>query len=154
MSADDNRTLVRRYDDEVLNRRNYDALPGLVADDYVDHGAPPGSPTGPGAARYGIEAMVAGIPDLTVQSENIVTEGDIVAFRSTITGTHTGVLFGMPPSGKPVTLTSVQMWRIVDGKLAERWIGIDVMPLLASVSSWGASEPAASGAGGQDWSPR
>jgi len=142
---ENHRDLVQRYDEEILNRQNYSALSALVTDDYVDHGAPPGSPTGPGAARYGVEAILAGIPDLKVKSEDFVAQRDRVAFRSTITGTHSGVLFGMPPSGQPVSLTSVQMWRISGGKLAERWIGIDVLPLFASASSGASQEPAASG---------
>jgi predicted ester cyclase len=147
VSAEDPRALVRRYDEEILNRRNYDALSGLVSDGYIDHGAPPGSPPGPMSARFGVEAMVAGIPDLTVESDDFVVDGDRVAFRSTISGTHTGLLFGMPPTGKPVELTSVQLWRIADGKLAERWIGVDVMPLFAAANAWTPAGQAASPAG-------
>ena len=56
------RNLVKRYDDEILNRRNYDALPGLVTDDLVDPFAPPGAPGGPDAARQALEMMVGEHP--------------------------------------------------------------------------------------------
>ena len=130
MSSQELHDLVKRYDEEVINKRNYDALPSLVTDDFVDHGAWPGTPGGPAGARIAVESMVAGIPDLKVVSEDTVAEGDLVAFRSTVTGTHSGPLFGMPPSGKPIEVTSVQMWRVADGKLAERWIRTNVLPLL------------------------
>ena len=126
MSIEENRAFVKRYDDEILNGRNYDALPGLVTDDLVDPFAPPGSPGGAGPTRQAVETLVAGIPDLKVNSEDIIAEGDLVGFRSTITGTHDGFLFGMPPTHQPLHLESVQLWRIVDGKLANRWIRTDL----------------------------
>ncbi len=126
MSIEDNRNLVTRYDDEVMNRRNYDALPGLVTDDLVDPFAPPGSPGGPQAARQAVEAMVVGIPDLKVDSQDIIVESDLVGFRSTLTGIHEGSLFGMPPTHQPLNIESVQLWRVSNGKLAERWVRTDM----------------------------
>ena len=126
MSIEENRSLVKRYDDEILNRRNYDALPGLVTDDLADPFAPPGSPGGPESTRQAVESMVIGIPDLRVDSEDIIVEGDLVGFRSTITGTHEGFLFGMPPTHQPLHIDSVQLWRVADGKLAERWLRTDM----------------------------
>ncbi len=126
MSIEENRSLVKRYDDEILNRRNYDALPGLVTDDLVDPFAPPGSPGGPEAARQALEAMVAGIPDMRVESQDIIVDGDLVGFRSTLTGTHEGLLFGMPATHQPLNIESVQLWRLENGKLAERWVRSDM----------------------------
>jgi NTE family protein len=122
VSTEENRNLVKRYDDEIMNRRNYDALPGLVTDDLVDPFGPPGSPGGPEATRQAVETMVAGIPDLKVDSEDIIVDGDLVGFRSTMTGTHEGPLFGMPPTHQPLNIKSVQLWRVENGKLAERWV--------------------------------
>jgi NTE family protein len=126
VSIEENRNLVKRYDDEILNRRNYDALPGLVTDDLVDPFAPPGAPGGPEAARQALEMMVGGIPDMKVESQDIIVEGDLVGFRSTLTGTHEGFLFGMPPTHGPLNIESVQLWRVENGKLAERWVRSDM----------------------------
>jgi steroid delta-isomerase-like uncharacterized protein len=109
-----------------MNGRNYDALPGLVTDDLAEPFAPPGSPVGPEAKRRSIQAMVAGVPDLRVHSEDIIVEGDLVGFRSTTTGTHAGFLFGMAPTQQPLRLESVQLWRVENGKLAQQWVRTDM----------------------------
>ena len=59
MSIEESRSLVKRYDDEILNGRNYAALPDLVTDDLVDPFAPPGSPGGCGSTRQSVETLVA-----------------------------------------------------------------------------------------------
>jgi predicted ester cyclase len=126
VSIEENRNLVKRYDDEILNRRNYDALPDLVTDELVDPFAPPGAPGGPDATRQSVETLVAGIPDLHVESQDIIVEGDLIGFRSTMTGTHEGILFGMPPTHQPLHIESVALWRVENGKLAERWVRSDL----------------------------
>ena len=61
--------------------------------------------------------------DFTSESIALVAEGDRVVHHSRSTGTHTGTLFGIPPTGKRVTVDHVEIWRIEDGKIVEQWGG-------------------------------
>jgi predicted ester cyclase len=101
---------------------NFDALPGLVTDDYVLH------PEGIRGAD-GLAEMVQGhretIPDLNVTIDHQFTEGDYVATRFTIRGRHV--------SNNDVELTGLAVSRCRDGKIAEEWELIDVMSLLAQI---------------------
>ena len=62
--------------------------------------------------------------------EDLIAEGDKVAVRQTWRGTHTGNFQGIPPTGKPVTFTSLEVYRVTGGKLAEEWVELDMLGLL------------------------
>lgn len=72
----------------------------------------------------------AAFPDLHVQIEDQLAEGDRVATRWTGTGTHNGELAGIPATGKQVTLPGMEIVRIADGKLVEGWEGYDSGTLM------------------------
>ncbi len=65
--------------------------------------------------------VVCGIPDLHAHEESIFAEGDLVATRWTITGTHAGTMMGIPATGKPISIETMITQRIVDGKIVEDW---------------------------------
>ena len=62
--------------------------------------------------------------------EDMIAEGDKVAVRFTLRGTHGGDLMGIPPTGKPVAVTGIDINRIADGKIAERWANFDALGLM------------------------
>ena len=62
-----------------------------------------------------------GFPDLHTTIEDIIAEGDKVWIRVKATGTHTGEFLGLTPTGKKITITSVDIFRIVDGKIVQGW---------------------------------
>jgi predicted ester cyclase len=65
----------------------------------------------------------------------ILQNGDQVGFRYTIQGTHQGKLFGIPPTGKPVTVSGMGMVRLTDEKLVEAWQSWDVLSLLQQLGA-------------------
>ena len=74
---------------------------------------------GPEAFKQVLMGVHAGLPDVEVLSENEIAEGDQVAVRWTMHGTHTGELLGIPPTSQLVTLTGITIYRLTDGKIVE-----------------------------------
>ena len=116
--------------DQVLNGKNLDVIPELVAQNYVDHNATEGQQQG---IQVFIEARVkrnTAFPDWHVTLDDVIAEGDRVVARATGRGTHLGAFMGIAPTRKPVTSSWIVIYRIVDGKLAEHWINSDDLGLL------------------------
>ena len=125
MSLETNKALVRRQFEVLINEKDLSPIETDMADDFVDHEAPPGAPAGREGARQWITLLHAVVPDLHVTIEDMVAEGDTVVVRNTWRGTHTGPFLGLPPTGRPFVLKGMVMWRLRDGKIAERWATLD-----------------------------
>ncbi len=125
MSAKSNAELIQRFYDVGWNENNLDSYDEMVTDDFVDHQAVPGLAPG----REGFKALNAmfrsAFPDVWVDVDDIVATDDAVVARWTSTGTHQGELFGIPATGKKVTVTATVWYRVEDGRLAEGWINRD-----------------------------
>ena len=74
------------------------------------------------------------LPDFEIEVEAMVAEGDVVVSRYTVTGTDVRDYMGMPPTGRTVRTTAIQMFRFADGKIVESWAARDD---LAPCGSWG-----------------
>ena len=72
-------------------------------------------------------------PDLKIAIEELVAEGDKVCARATTRGTHKGTFFGIPGTGKAVTMSGLTMVRIVDGRIIESWVKNDVGSLMRQI---------------------
>ena len=127
--AGDGTTLVRRLVEAVVNGGDADLLPALVAADHVGHD-PLGDHYGPEGAGIGIAELRSAFPDLRLTIEDLFAAGDRVAHRVTLRGTHQGAFLGLPATGRVVAATGIAIDRIADGKLAERWVVLDVIGLL------------------------
>jgi predicted ester cyclase len=95
----------------------------LMAPDFLDHDPLPGQPAGADAGPYVVDAMHGAHPDLRFAIDDLVAEGDRVTIRWTLRGTRTGPLLGRPPTGRPVELQAIVIFRLAAGRLAERWAG-------------------------------
>jgi predicted ester cyclase len=73
--------------------------------------------------------------NLKMEIEDSVEADDKVACRFRVSGTHTGPLMGMPPSGKPVSILATGIFRVVDGKMAENWVNIDALGMLQQIGA-------------------
>ncbi len=124
MSTEENKALIRRFYEEVFNKRNLAALAEFYASDHIDHTLPPGLPVGPEGTRQAIAVMLAGLPDLYITIEDMIAEGDKVVTRFTTHGTQQGTLGSIPPTGKQVAVSTIEITRIADGKIVEDW-GLD-----------------------------
>jgi predicted ester cyclase len=123
----DNEATVRRVFDEIANKGDYGVVDEIYREDYVDHAPLPGGPPGRDGVRYSIGGLRTAMPDLTVTVEAISAHADKVAIHNTWRGTHTGEVLGIEPTGRPLTFTGVVIFRLVHGRLAERWaIGVEL----------------------------
>jgi steroid delta-isomerase-like uncharacterized protein len=123
VSLEANKALLRRMFEEVIPAGDPSAMRDMVAADFLDHDPMPGQPAGVEGAEYVVSTMTAAYPDLRFTVDDLLAEGDRVAMRWTLHGTHKGSFLGRPPTGRPVQLSATIIWRIEDGKVAERWAG-------------------------------
>ena len=103
----------------------------LLAPDYVNHSpATPDLPTGPDGVKEVVAMFRSGMPDLSVLVEDMIAEDDKVATRYTLEGTHEGELFGVPPTGQQLSIKSISVERVSDGKIREHWRITDSLDML------------------------
>src|SRR3954451_16289708 len=121
MAAEGNKTLVRRVYDEAINKGNFSVVDEAFASDYVYRS--PGTPEfrGPDGFRQLITMYRTAFPDLHLELDDLIAEGETVVCRWTGRGTQQGELMGIAPTGKQVTITGVVISRFSDGKAAEGW---------------------------------
>ena len=118
---------------EASPTADLDALDAIVAPDLVNHAAPPGvPPTREGLAQLA-QAFEAGIPAYRVAVEDQVAEGDLVATRATVSGTHTGPFLGIPATGRSFVVPAVFFDRVVGGRVVEHWEVIDQFGILVQL---------------------
>ncbi len=134
MSAEENKAIARRAY-EILSSGNLEALEEVIAPDVVDHNAQPGQPGGIEGTRQVVGMFRAAFPDLRFIPEDLIAEGDRVVARLTVTGTHRGEFQGLPPTGKQVTMSGVEIVRLAGGKAVERWGQFDILGMLQQLGA-------------------
>lgn len=136
MPAKDGTAVVRRYFEDVLSGGRLDLLNELVTPGYVDHTAQPGRSPGIAGIREVTHMFRTAFPDLTVAVEDCLIDGDRVATRFTLRGTHTGPFAGMAPTGRQVTIGGMAITRLVGGRIAEQWDQADMLGLLQQLGAF------------------
>lgn len=131
MHVEDNKSVVMRYAQEVLIAGNLALVEDFISPDYVRHD--PGIPMeirGPQGVKQLATAFRAAFPDFHLTTEIILAEGDKVAVLWRASGTNQGELMGRPATGKSTNFTAVDIFRLVDGKIAEQWVVSDRLSML------------------------
>lgn len=126
---------MRRVSQAVWNDGELDLIDELFAPDYVRHGGPPGTVTGPEGERRHREGFRMAFPDLIIEADDIVAEGDRVAIRYTWRGTYQGTWPGLPVGGKPVTMSGIAIHRLCGGKLTDLWVVGDELGLMRQLGA-------------------
>lgn len=126
----ENKVIVRRFLAEGIERGDPVAFDGLLAPDVVDHAAAPGLPAGGEGWKQNRAIMAAGFPDLRFAIEDLLADGDKVVARMVFTGTHRGDFFGLPATGRTVTISSIHIFRIDNGRIVEHWANSDDLEML------------------------
>jgi predicted ester cyclase len=129
MSTEQNKALDRRYVEEVLNKGDLGVIDEIMAPNYVGHvpGFPPSDREGD---KQLIAMFRAAFPDLHFIIEDQIGEGDKVVHRLTARGTHQGDFMGIPPTGKQIIGTGININHFAEGKVVESWGIIDMMGLM------------------------
>lgn len=135
MAAEDNKHLNLRWI-QAWNARDWAAEAACRTPDYVAHMS--GIPVPLDAAGWDrfTQTFTSAFPDAQITVDSAVEEGDLVASRWTITGTHRGEFQGVAATGRPVTMAGVDFSRIVDGKVAEHWSQFDVLGMMQQIGAF------------------
>jgi steroid delta-isomerase-like uncharacterized protein len=127
----DGETLARRYFEEVWNQGKVDVLDELLAPDYINHTPSTGHPpAGPAGLKPIVLAIRRAFPDLHFTIDDVIVTGSAVAIRTTMTGTHEGDLFGVPPTRRKIKVMQLQIERIKNGRIAEHWRVTDELSMM------------------------
>jgi predicted ester cyclase len=127
--AEANKAVVLRYVEEVWNSHDLDAIDDLVSADYVNHAAGTEEYRHGGARRIW-EWLLSVFPDHRFEVDDAVADGQTVALRGTMTGTHEGELMSIAPTGKRVAAQRSHWFRVEVGKLVEHWAVRDDLSML------------------------
>ena len=121
---DQNKEKVRHYFKEIIGKTDtatlLRAIDEMMAPDFVDHDGPDPN-NGRKSLREVVPTLIKALPDLRINVELLVGEGDYVAARWRGTATHTGQIVGIHPTGKRISWTENEIYRFREGRIAESW---------------------------------
>jgi steroid delta-isomerase-like uncharacterized protein len=126
-----NEQAARRFFEDMLGNANWAIAGDLMSEDVVMHH--PSSPTpvsGRDTVAGFLGAFRAGFPDMTMTVEDTVANGDKVAVRWRMRGTHTADLFGIPPTGVAADVAGISWLRFSEGRVVEDWVSEDSLGLM------------------------
>lgn len=126
-SAQENINVVR-YLCEIVNRRDYNAMDELFGSDFIDQ-----NPAWSVASLDELKKIIIAAHtalDMMITQDNIFASGEYVVVQITFHGKHIGTFLGIPPTGKQVSWTSIEIYRFEKGKIVERWVQADTTGLM------------------------
>lgn len=125
---EEQKRLARRVPEDIATEGNLNLVDEVYAEDAVEH-SPMGETRGREAIRAQLEAFLDAFSDFSATVEDVVAEGDAVAMRVTLRGTHAGEFMGLEPTGETFEIANAVFTRIEDERIVERW----VIPDMASM---------------------
>src|SRR5262245_35733652 len=120
-NTEENKQIVRQFLEEEFNSCDDGALDRVFAADFRWHGNSFGEVTGLEHFKQVVSPLFAALPDLSIEVEDLIAEGDKVTCRFTARATHTGNFLGIPPTGKSVAWAGNPSYRLAGGKIVEQW---------------------------------
>jgi steroid delta-isomerase-like uncharacterized protein len=127
----DQKTIARYFLGEAFSTGNLDPADEWVAPNWVNHDpGTPELPAGPEGFKQLVMGYRAAFPDLHITVDDVIAEGNKVVGRWTASGTNTGPLMGMPPTGKKATITGISILTFASGQVAEQRTNWDTMGML------------------------
>lgn len=127
-----NKEIVIRFNKEFLQEGNIAVLKEIVAEDFINQTAPPDLAGVSGLITF-VQLLHKGFPDIAVQILDQIAEGDMVASRKIITGTHLGEIMGHLPTSKKIKINVMDFVRIKDGKYIEHWGYNNLLQVIQSL---------------------
>ena len=132
-TIEDNKTVVRDFIDRLFTKGDLEAVDTYLAEDFVNHDPPFGA----SADREGMRGAGAmfrqAFPDWHSDLHLLVGEGDIVVELFTASGTHRGTVMGAAGTGNTASLKGINVFRLRDGRIIERWGRLDDLGFLAQL---------------------
>ena len=135
MTAETNKLVMHRFTD-FINTASEELAAELIAQEAIFHVPGHSEPLrGPAGYLAIIGMMRGGFPDIQWTLEEMVAEGDRVAARFTMRGTHRGTFFGVPPTGKTIAVQAMNFYRLSGGKFVEERGQPDMLGLLQQIGA-------------------
>ncbi len=125
-----NKNTVTSFIDALFTKGDITAVDTYLAEDFVNHDPPVGVTADREGMRAAGTLFRAACPDWHSDMDILVGEGDLVVEHFTASGTHQGELFGVPPSDRTLSLPGINIWRLRDGRIVERWGRLDELGLM------------------------
>ncbi|RKT09883.1 steroid delta-isomerase-like uncharacterized protein [Streptomyces sp. 1114.5] len=129
-TIEQNKSTVTAFIDALFSKGDLGAVDEYLAEDFVNHDPPFGGSADREGMRRAGALFRAACPDWHSDQDLVVGEGDLVVEHFTASGTHRGELLGVAPSGRPLTLPGINIFRLRDGRIVERWGRLDELGLL------------------------
>lgn len=133
MTVEKEKQVVIKFNKEFFESGNTEITKELLADNFVNHTAPPNAPTDASVMIQFITGFHKGFSDVSVQIHEVLGEGHKVSLRKTITATHTGEFMGKMPTGKKVAMNVIEIDILKDGKITDHWSRNDLMQVVQSL---------------------
>lgn len=130
MSTEQYKAAVQNLIEKGFNQKDMSAFTDYFSANLTDHALPPGLPGGLEGRTMFVSVFMAAFPDMHLQVEDTVIDGNKLATRWSARGTHKGDLMGIPPTGKEVSITGIAIDRFENGQSVEHWEIIDQMSLM------------------------
>lgn len=140
MSTETNKAIVRRYFEQVFNEGRRELAEEFLAENIELHGT--GLAPGLEVVKQWLNMFAAAFPDGQMTIEDVVAEGDRVVARNILNGTHQGEMQGIPATGKAVSVPSITIFRLDNGKIAEGWLVSDNLGMMQQLGVIPASQAA------------
>jgi len=125
-----NSDVVHRLADEAFVAGNFDGWDEFVSADLVDNDPMPGLPPNGEGVKMLAQMVVGTFSDRKIDAEHLEAPDGRIVENWVFTGKHTGEGMGIPPSGEDITIRGIEIWRVADGKIVERWGVVDVSDVM------------------------
>jgi predicted ester cyclase len=119
-----NKAIATRVFEEIFNQGRFEVANEIYSPDFQNHGLH--RVIDLKTDQDAVHAEKQAFPDLRMQVERLIAEGDWLTVLWTFRGTHTaGGYGGLPATGTPIEMRGITIWRIVDGKIRDEWSSFD-----------------------------
>jgi predicted SnoaL-like aldol condensation-catalyzing enzyme len=138
MSTEQNKATARRWFTDIIAQGQLEVADEIFAANHIihdPHAPPSGWPNGPEGLKLVASVFGGGFRDWQIAIEDQLAEGDRVASRWVASAINTGSVMGVPPSGKIVRVTGVNVARFAEGKIVESWFNFDMLTLLQQIGA-------------------
>ena len=129
--SEENKTVVRRFIEEVWNKGNLAVADQVISANYTHHDeATPDFGPGPEGEKKRVALYRTAFPDLRFTIEDLIAESEAVTCRWSSRGTHRQPLSGIAPTGKVINVSGITITRLAGGKIVEGWVNWDALGML------------------------
>ncbi len=128
--------LAHRFHMDIFQEGRLATADEIVSSDFAWHGGmSPGDQRGPDGVKMIANVVAGAFPNRQITHHETMAQGDKVLIRWSMTGKHDGDLMGVPPSGKDITVTGFDLFRIDGGKIVEMWQEMDQMGMMQQIGA-------------------